>query len=468
MMNYLLKLPSSLRLSIALFVLILFVCSSVRHLLFQSTAFDLGYFDQAIYLISRGLTPVVSFWGYHVLGGHADWILYLLAGLYKIYPSVYWLFGLQAISLSLGALPSFHLAQQAGLKQSQSIAIAIAYLLYPVIFNINLFDFHPEVLAIPAVLGAILAVRSNQLGWFCAAIIWTLGCRDALSLTIAAMGIWLFWFEKKRLYGGIAFTLGIGWFLFATKILIPSFRPGGVESVSRYPELGSSLGEILVNLVIKPQAWFSLAFTTPNLFYLILLFVPVFWGLSWRSLTSLFPIIPTLAMNLLTRFETQKDLIHQYSLPTIPFLILAVIASLQTGHGLIQHRRGIIIWSLVSFLCLAKYGFFGSNYIDELGTWQATQAAISFIRPQDRVLTTAHIAPHLTHRPMLKMALEGTDPTSIKDFDSVLLNLRHPGWGSSRETVQTLLNELEKQPTFQKTYQRDDVYVFQKDFNRNS
>ena len=33
--------------------LILFGCSSLRHELFQSNAFDLGIFDQAVYLISQ-------------------------------------------------------------------------------------------------------------------------------------------------------------------------------------------------------------------------------------------------------------------------------------------------------------------------------------------------------------------------------------------------------------------------------
>lgn len=40
--------------------LILFACSSLRHALFQSAAFDLGIFDQAIYLISQGEPPISS------------------------------------------------------------------------------------------------------------------------------------------------------------------------------------------------------------------------------------------------------------------------------------------------------------------------------------------------------------------------------------------------------------------------
>lgn len=57
--------------------LILFACSSLRHALFQSAAFDLGIFDQAIYLISQGEPPISSFTNHHIMGDHAAWIFYL-------------------------------------------------------------------------------------------------------------------------------------------------------------------------------------------------------------------------------------------------------------------------------------------------------------------------------------------------------------------------------------------------------
>ena len=300
---------------------ILMACSSARHLLFQSTAYDLGYFDQALWLLSQGLPPVVSFWGYHFLGGHGDLILYPLSLLYRIYPSVYWLFAVQAIALSLGAIPTWHLAQQAGLKPRQASAIATAYLLYPLIFNLNLFDFHPEVIALPAFLGAVLAARSGKIGWFCAAIVLILSCRDALSLTVVAMGFWLLVLEKRRLAGTIALVSGTAWFLIVTQVIIPQFRPAGVESVYRYAYLGSSLPEILQNLVLKPQLILSHLFTGDNLLYPFLVFLPVAWGLSVRHLGPLMMAIPTLAMNWLSTLTEQKDLLHQYSLPIVPVFV---------------------------------------------------------------------------------------------------------------------------------------------------
>jgi uncharacterized membrane protein len=106
---------------ISVSTLVLFICSSVRHELFHSNAFDLGIFDQAIYLISQGKEPITTIQGFHILGDHAAWIHYLLAIPYKIYPSVYWLFIVQA--LALGALLTWYLAIQAGLKESQYMVV---------------------------------------------------------------------------------------------------------------------------------------------------------------------------------------------------------------------------------------------------------------------------------------------------------------------------------------------------------
>ena len=143
-------------------------------------AFDLGIFDNAIYLISQGKTPFVTFRGLHILGDHGAWIFYPMALLYKIHPDIHWLFFIQALSLALGAAPLWCLSRVSGLTESQSKTLVLSYLLYPAIFNVNLFDFHPEVMAVPAIFGAILAVKLDKFWWFVAAIIGILSCITTL------------------------------------------------------------------------------------------------------------------------------------------------------------------------------------------------------------------------------------------------------------------------------------------------
>ncbi|MCA1994969.1 MAG: DUF2079 domain-containing protein [Coleofasciculus sp. S288] len=448
--------------------LLLFVCSSIRHALFESSAWDLGIFDQAVYLISQGKPPISSFIEFHILGDHAAWVFYPLALLYKIYPDVHWLFAVQAIALSLGALPTWYLARQAGLKEAQATTMAVVYLLYPLIFNVNLFDFHPEVMALPALLGAILAARLGRVLWFSVAIFFILGCKAVLALTVAAMGVWLLVFEKtgestkRNAIALIAIVAGVAWFLIATQLIIPSFSGTEALALNRYAYLGNSVLEIGKNLLLKPGLVLGNVFSLDTLEYLGLLVLPVIWGLSPQHLTPLVGAIPTLLLNILSESPAQRNLVHQYSLPILPFLVVAAIATLASGRGWLQNRRWVILWSFVAFLALAKYGYFGSIYLDSLDTWQATRDAIAYIQPHGSVLTPPQVAPHLTHRPIVKVAITGSESAKLSEFEYVLLNLRHPGFGSTPQVAATLLERLKTMPEFQLTYQSDDVYLFEK------
>ena len=88
-------------------------CSALRHGLLQSNAYDLGLFDQWVWLISQGLPPISSMEHVHVLADHGAWLLYGAGALYKLLPSVQWLLAGQALALSLTAIPIWWLAQQA-------------------------------------------------------------------------------------------------------------------------------------------------------------------------------------------------------------------------------------------------------------------------------------------------------------------------------------------------------------------
>ncbi|MBD1216998.1 MAG: DUF2079 domain-containing protein [Aphanizomenon flos-aquae Clear-A1] len=444
---------------IGISALILFISSIIRHELFNSSG-DLAFFDQTVYLVSQGKPPISSVLGFHILADHAAWILYPIALLYKIYPHVYWLFAVQSIALSLGAFPTYLLAIQAGLKENQAIAIVIVYLLYPVLYNSNLCDFHPDTIAVPAILTAVLAVRKGKLIWFCISVLIVLGCKAVLSLTLVAMGVWLLFFEKRRLYGVIAIISGIAWFLIANKIIIPFFGSEATlvnRHFYRYSYLGKSFSETLQIVLSQPQIVFGHIFTLINLEYLFFLLAPIIWGLIPKYMTSLIGAIPCIALNILADHTSQKNVILHYSLPTIPFLILALIASIAADKAWIKQKRVIILWSLIWFLILGKWGFFISKYLNFVDNWQATKEAISLIKTQDSVLTTDVITPHLTHRQEISFKY---DINELNHFHYILLNTRHPGWGGSREDYHNLSNELKKRSDFNLQYQRDDVYLF--------
>ena len=453
--------PNNINLIIGISTLILLTSSIIRHELFNSSG-DLAFFDQTVYLISQGKSPISSVLGFHVLADHAAWILYPIALLYKIYPSVYWLFVVQSVALSLGALPTYLLALQAGLKENQAIAIVAVYLLYPVVYNSNLCDFHPDTLLVPALLTAVLAARMKKIVWFCVSVLIVLGCKAVLSLTVVAMGFWLILFEKRRLYGVIAIISGIAWFLIANKIIIPFFGSEATlvnRHFYRYSYLGKSFSETLQIILSQPQLIISNIFSSINLEYLFFLLAPVIWGLIPKYMTPLIGAIPCLALNILADHPSQKNVILHYSLPAIPFLMLVLIASIAANKAWLKQTKVIFVWSLIWFLVLGKWGFFMSKYLNFVDNWQATREAISLVKTQDSILTTDVITPHLTHRQEISFKYNLNE---LNHFHYILLNTRHPGWAATAEDYGNLVKELRKRSDFNLQYQRDDVYLFVK------
>jgi uncharacterized membrane protein len=159
---------------------------------------------------------------------------------------------------------------------------------------------------------------------------------------------------------------------------------------------------------------------------------------------------------------TQKDLNYQYSLPILPFLIVAAIATLEAGRGLLKTNREIILWSLATFLFLANYGHFTSVYLDSIDTWFATKTALTQIDRKGAVVTTNYIAPHLTNRKVITLPTESVESSDLQEFKYILLNLRHPGIKSSTKIATNIINKLKNTPNFQLKFQQDDVFLFKK------
>jgi uncharacterized membrane protein len=176
-------------------------------------------------------------------------------------------------------------------------------------------------------------------------------------------------------------------------------------------------------------------------------------------MTSLIGAIPCLALNILADHPSQKNVILHYSLPVIPFLILALIASIAADKAWLKQKRAILLWSLIWFLILSKWGFFISKYLNFVDNLQATKEAISLIKTQDSVLTTDVITPHLTHRQEISFKY---DINELNNFHYILLNTRHPGWAATAEDYGNLVKELKKRSDFKLQYERDDVYLFTK------
>lgn len=452
--------------------LILFGFSSLRHALFQSTALDLAFFDQLVYLASQNLSPISSLLGFHLIGDHAAFILYFIALFYKIKPDVHWLFFIQALALASGAIPIYALSRQANLSQAFAKALALGYCLYPAIFNINFYtDFRPEAIAVPCLLWAIEAAIANKTWQFIIAILLILSCKDILSLTVIALGIWLVVQEKKIFYGCIAIISGIIWFIFTIIYLVPHLRQGEAGGVVFYGSLGNSFSEIIIKTFTEPNLILSKLFLPDRLFYYFLLILPIIIGINWRLILNILPATPMLLLNSISDYSAQRDLIHHYSLAIFPFLFIWLIRSLQYFQIKKQRRwlnpKWLVVWAIISFISLAKYSFFWNRYLSSLPNLHALQTAVNLVSSQEGVITNSKIAPHLSHRSLIKIFDNQINLAQIQKqlIEYILIDQNNLDGDISPNLSLTLIQQLKQQPNWNLKYSQAEIFLFEKSLN---
>ena len=449
---------------------IFFLFASFRLAVFRAGT-DLGFFDQLLYLLSQGLPPISSLLeGVHLIGDHGALILYPISLAYFIYPNVHWLLAVQAIALTSGAIPVYALCRDNNLSVGYARTVATSYILYPALFNISFYtELRTETIAIPALLWAIWAIDTQRFWQGAFAIFLVLSCKETMSLTVVGLGIWLWLFQKQIIWGVSCILAGLSWFFVAATYVIPTFRGGHqMAGTWHYSSIGDSLTEIAFRSLTQPQIFLVRALSSDRLFYYLLLLLPIIIGLHWRKITAIVPALPILGLNILSDYPGQRDLIHHYSLPIIPFLFVWLIYSLRYfkrhQQRLWLSRRLLIIWSAIAFLALAKYAYFWERYFPLLDNARVVNGAINLIQPEAKVLTTGFVAPHLSHRPVIKLMEGEWDSARIDryEIDTVLIAMQHLGFNPTSEQAQEMIDRLSQAREFDLVYHQQDVFLFQR------
>lgn len=448
----------------------------LRHYWFQTHGWDLGIFDQAIYLISRGWPAESSLLGFHILGDHGALVLYPIGWISSFFPSITFLFVLQGMALASGVFPLAKMARQNFLSRRATAVSLFVFLLYPIIFNTAIFDFHPEVFAVPLLLEAlvILADSHSRAPWrVLLYLLFALTCKITISLLVFGIGVWLL-LQKKRLAGFLTCALGVSWFLLVGWILIPSF--GGenaniVRHTAKYSLQEGTLFDFQYLQSISGKLFVQIV-SPASIEYLFLLILPVIYLLMHRSrrrlLFDLLPFTPLLILNLAATMARMTTLVYQYSLLLVPFLAVSVQRTLSSGpKGIIgyptwMHRRGlniILVWSILTFLIFSRASFFLGPFQDRLETASDRREAISYVGNDSAVLTSDYLTPHLSRRKIVVQPneehLEGLDK-----FDNILLDTLYPGWNSSIE--EQIISRLENNPDWFVKYRKGSVVLFEK------
>ncbi len=291
------------------------------HLL--TSIFDLGIFDQAVYLLSRDEAPFLSTRGLHVQADHFQPILWLVAPLYLIWSSPLTLLVFQTVVVAIGAYPVFRLAEHHGLAPKWSLLMSAAYLAQPAVTFLNRFEFHPVGIMMTALVFAVLYLETDSPVKYGLALVVALACTEAAGFTLIALAFSAFFVRNWR--WSVATFLGGVCGLVVSRLSLHHYSNGRPSPYfALYTDYGNNEKEVLLHLLTEPINTICELSTFINWEYLFYLFSPLVFLPLLRP-DRLVPMLPTLLGNLLSWRYSQHRIEYHYGAALAPFLIWAAV-----------------------------------------------------------------------------------------------------------------------------------------------
>ena len=306
-----------------------------KHNAFQTTAFDLGNVDQAVWNTRHGrpfhMTNIEGLT--NRLGTHVEPILLPISLLYFLWSDPGLLLLLQTVIIALGAWPVYLIAQRA-LSNLESptahfrsflpLLFSAVYLLFPALQSANSFDFHAVSLAPTFFLFAFYCLETERWGWYALFTVLTMSCKEDMPLLVVMLGLYALLVRRRWLAGLGTMAVALAWFFVAVGWVMPHFDTRGVSPLAnRYAYLGDSPLEMAVTLVTRPGLILQHLFTAENLAYVLNLLAPAAF-LSLLAPQVLVLALPPLLVNLLSTdgFMRQLEGFH-YGAPLVPVVVIS-------------------------------------------------------------------------------------------------------------------------------------------------
>ena len=401
---------------------------------------ELALFNQSIWQVSGGFRPQSTLVGGDYLARNGAFIIYPLSILVRWLPITTTVLVVQASAMALGIVPLWRIARRrADLKVAPAAAVAFAYAGYAALHNANLSGFHPETLALPALLGAVYYGLGARWVPFGVLVTVVLACRSDLGWVVVALGVVLAVELRPRPAGGEAperedslwraparvgrsllaisgrhsrtaliwAFVGLLWALLATETIQPLLAGGEFPHLARYAEYGdSSTAEVIGGILRQPHVFVGNLVTHENFLLGVTLLAPVLF-LPLVELRYLMPAVPFFVVQLAS--DAPQALLAE-TVPVTAFVLVATTFALRRA-GAVLVRRVRVNRRLVITLLLATAIFFvrdaASSPFHSPWNWtrdaadQDRLAAVEQIPDEAAVRASPHLLPLLAERNVL-------------------------------------------------------------------
>ncbi|MBI5503222.1 MAG: DUF2079 domain-containing protein, partial [Deltaproteobacteria bacterium] len=375
----------------------------LRHTRFCTTDFDLGIFDQNLWLLAHGRSFLTTR-GLEVFGHHASFGHLLLVPFYWMGAGPEFLDNAMVAAVAAAAVVVFRIAARLSGSEWIALVLAMAFAWQPTTTWLLQESYHPEVMAIPALFAAFDAGQQRRWRAYGLWLVLAVSFKEDVALAAAMLGA-VAAVRGHRRAGLATAAASLVYFVLVVEVLIPHYAPEGAFFQQFYSHLGSTPGAVVETALTAPQrilyqlgksgAWaYARDMTVGYGFSPLLSPVPLLVGL------------PQFAANLLSQHSFTWNTHLHYAA-----LVLAA-ATLAMVEGVCRRRRARNRWLLAMLVaaCAATTTLtrgigpgsaeFRSGYwplVDNL-RYATLARAVALPGPDDAVAATYNLVPHLTHR----------------------------------------------------------------------
>ena len=392
---------------LALVMFVLLAVLSLSRLRSLELGGQLAAWLQGVWLVGEGLDPEVTLTGRSIFDGQFSIIMWPIAQVATFVPAGPFLLTLQSFALAIGVVPLWRIARRVlELGVESALVLSLAYGLQPQFQNLNLAEFHPEALALPALLWAYVFSQNRQWVQFGIAVVFALSTRSDLGLVMIGLGA-LLAVEGRTRAGRITAALGAIWVVAAIAVFNADLAGGEFVFSEAFAKYGDGSISILWGMLTDPIEVLKDFFAEENYRKLVLLFVPWLFLPVLRPRFQL-PLVLFGAFGFIADIPAGEFGNPQQDVAALAFLPIAAAFALR-AVGRKSIRRVFVNGRLLAGVFFASLVFFmfsaGSSLYNEPWTWGIRStadidllAAIDTVEPDDSVVAIDPALPFLAER----------------------------------------------------------------------
>ena len=450
------------------------VIAVAAHYQFRTFGWDLGYFDQIIWLLSRGFYPFSTLNKVNFLANHFSPVLIFFALLYRIHSSPVTLLISQAFLVVFSSYPLFLLVWEKTGSRLLGMAVVISFLFFIGTQWSILNEFHEATLT-PLFLSLFFfsaGIKKRKL-IFLFSIIGLLVTKEEFALLTAALAFTLYFYYGLKKQAVILFLFSLFFFFFLTQFFMPAISEKGVYQHAHLSPEAPSPWELTLKILTDPVYILKSFLSPPVKIQTLLISFSSFAYLPlFAPFSVLVPVIEQFLMRFLytgPQFTVFTNVNHHAAPIAVLLPVSVVFAVVRLMSRFPRKKRFILLSSSLLILVAsvfqdiiqkAPFHSIVKPALYQESEWQKNAGnALKQVPLNSSVAAQNSLFPHLSQRKEIYLLPE----TGNADFLAVDLSDGPNKFSPlNLQKTRVLIYELEEKNIYRVYFRKGDAIIYRK------